>query len=108
MGKSVDITILIGDNWEQEFLWKYKSTGLPVPTDGWTADLELFSSAGTEITTVTVTYTLTSATGSILAAMTKTETAKLTAQTGSYKLHLNHTATGTRWRLAWGQAVMVA
>jgi hypothetical protein len=111
MGKKVDVTIFVGDTWQQEYLWKDKTTGAPISLTGWTAELELFNEDGVRIDLLTSAggdITLTTATGSIVVEMAKTATALLTPQTGSYRLHMDHTASGLRERLAWGAAAIVA
>lgn len=111
MGAEVSIKVFLGATWEQEFIWKYASTLLPVDLTGWTSTMEFFNSAGTVRTTLTSaggTITLTTATGSVLPSMSKAVTAALSTDIASYKLHMDHAATSYRHRLAWGRVELVA
>jgi hypothetical protein len=111
MATQDDVIIYIGDTWQHQWQWIDAVSGDPVDLTGWTATLELFNASGVLLDTLTSAggdITITAATGMSLVEMSKTDTALLTAQTGSYHLHMDHVASGHRERLAYGYAVMVA
>ena len=110
MAQKYGITVYIGDGWQRCFVWKDKATLLPHNLTGWTATLDIFSATGTILKTLTSAggeLVITPAEGLVLAKMDDSVTALLTAQTGSYKLHLDHTSTSWRERLFYGTALIV-